>query len=56
MVPDERVYARFLCYMMKRDVEEIDVASKRMVSRAFTRFRAYEENLESRLGRVEGIL
>ena len=46
VVPDERVYVRFLWYMMKRDAEEIDVASKRMVSRAFTRFRAYEENLE----------
>ena len=47
VVPDEKYYARFLWYMMKRDDEGIDVFSKRMVSRAFTRFRAYEDNLET---------
>ena len=46
VVPDERVYARFLWYMMKKDAEAIDVASKWMVSQAFTRFRVYEDGLE----------
>ena len=32
--------------MMKVDAEPTDVGSKRMVSRVFTRFRAYEDGLE----------
>ena len=46
VVPDERIYARFLWYMMKKDAEPIDLRSKRMVSRAFTRFRGFEDSLE----------
>ena len=46
VIPDERIYARFLWYMMKRDTEPIDVGSKWMVSGAFTRFRSYEDGLE----------